>query len=260
MLARNMCGNKLVREIGHTVAHNERDRGDAHSLVEEIFRSVIMKRAHPLRNRSFLKIPAQLYDHGLQQLELMEKQAQGHSDFAKETIAVLKYAYCKDGGYYRLVDKREQDSLNNIAYFFNEILLANRIAIQSITLEEIASEFLVWVRSYWSYEISNDAALRLALHIAISLHGTKIKTRHRDVVLVLTDNKDKRENCTIGINAWHRSTVRIPDIQTNGNTSLTNNTIPLITSQIPAARARCDLRTDLVLEIDSDNCVVSAQE
>jgi hypothetical protein len=145
MLARNTSGNKLVEEIGHTVAHQERDRGETHSLMKGIFNGVIIKRAYPRRNRSFLKIPVQLYDHGLQQLELIEKQEQGDAEFVRETIAFLKYAYYEHGDHYRLLDKSERAGLSHIAYFFNEILLANRLALQTLTLEEITNEFLVWL-------------------------------------------------------------------------------------------------------------------
>ena len=194
-----------------------------------------MKRAYPHRNRSFLKIPTELYVDGLQQLELMEQ----HSwEFVRETIAFLKYSYRKDRGHYRLVDQSEREGLGHIAYFFNEILLANKFVLQTITLEQIAHEFLVWMQPYGFQQLSDDAALRLALHIAVCLHGTNVKTTlHGDVTLVLTDNEDRLKKCTLGVNGWVRSGARIPDIQSNGKLSCTWNTIALITSQIESSRA-----------------------
>lgn len=243
------------------MAHQERNRGETHSLMKEIFNRVIIKRAHPRRNRSFLRIPAQLYAHGLQQLKLIERQEEDNWEFVRETIAFLEYAYYKDGDHYRLVDECEQEALNHIAYFFNEILLANRLALESITLEAIANEFLTWIQSYRIQQISEDAALRLALHVAISLHEAKIiGTRHRDVMLVLTDNEDRFKKRALGINAWLEPSPRIPDIQTNGKTSCTRNTIPLITSQIASARAQCNLHSHSGLEINRENRVIAVQE
>lgn len=261
MLARNTCDNKLVQEIGHTVAHQERDRGETHSLMREIFNGMIIKRAYPRRNRSFLKIPVELYAHGLQQLKLIESQERDDGVFVRETIAFLKYAYYEDGDHYRLVDKSEQEALDHIAYFFNEILLANRLALETITLEQIGNEFLAWLQSYVSHQISEHAALRLALHIAVSLHETKItRTKHREVTLVLTENEDRFKKCTLGINALLLSSPRLPLIESNGKISCTRNTIPLITSQIASAHAQCDLRTSSVLAIDRENYIITTQD